>query len=345
MSYTILDGDEAGASFQGIPTYSLVDGDEAGVEGPRWAGDLPPSNQSGTAIGWLTTQFGTPNSPYDQEEVASPVLEGANFGEPSYQPDRVVYPEGFSTTAFGGPHGINFTVRPEGFAASNFGEPRRVVRVFAKPLGPLSIISPAYYAFGQTLPAFGANFAAKFGTPYGIQLPIMPSDEHFTCQASSLRATAWGVASWSGGSDNDAGAMATVIFGTPKSGSVLQATALEPQSDFGAPKAGIIQRASGFRETSWGQPTSCMYARAASLYRPARFGTPTARRPSAYEARGFFPTRFAQPRASLVNGYRVESSIVGVEFGSPTAFTWQRAQAIPPQTRFGTPVVRRTPSC
>lgn len=340
MSYTVLDGANAGASFEGVLVYTPLAGTAAGVEGAQWTGAVPIENQTGTASGWQATEFGPATFPFPQDAPAEGWL-ATDFGAPAYELHKTIRPQGWTATQFGTP-GISLALRAAGLQAGVMGSPRLVNVVTAEGFGPTARVPMAYYAFNQTLKAAGSNLGAKFGTGYALLKALGPL-QHNTTAAKGWRATTWG----------DADALATRVspaigldvakHGTPVLRLSQPAASWQALAGFGVALAIERAAAQGFRSAGVGAPVARLTLAATGLT-AAKFGTPKGSRPGDRQARGFGGVRFGVPRGRIVFG-QPASGFGGATFGQPEAFTVCRALPVPVRARLGQPTIERTPAC
>ena len=119
---------------------------------------------------------------------------------------------------------------------------------------------------------------------------------------------------------------------------------MAPTVQFGTPTARTKHLVSGFRPVAFGLAGAILTQRVAGMAPAVRFGTPKAIRSNWYEVRGFMPVRFGTPRGYQRNNYHVEG-FMPAQFGTPAAIQTHRVTSIPPITRFGKPMLKRTTQC
>jgi hypothetical protein len=114
---------------------------------------------------------------------------------------------------------------------------------------------------------------------------------------------------------------------------------------FAAPQARQTQRAQGFKATAIGTPQSRRTQYAADSAPRTRYGTHSTIRSNWYVAYGFRATKYGTPRAWQRFNYHVGEWPVSTTVGTPTSRRTYPVESIPPITRYGTPLLKRTTQC
>lgn len=355
MSYTRPSASAANLSWSGQAAYTRPAANAANLEfaASHVASGFTSTN-FGTptlaqhAVGFTSTEFGTPAyigphvcdaTGFSDTQFGTPVADGyfsasgftsTEFGSPIV----VLQAVGFTSTQFGTPQ---VALNAVGFTSTQFGAPAFGRVCVATTLGRNTVVSMAYYAFGQTLDANGANLAGRFGRPLILQYlpqPVRASGWESTQLGTPVAVpTRVSVAT---------GSLLAQTFGTPGSvatGRTLDASSLAPGATFGA--AGAL---------TWGQPAGIAsglnfglavvlgVTHASGLSQAARFGLPGVSRPNTYPARGLWlGNRVGHPAALRRNNKHADGVPPSATFGDPASIQRHRVTHLDPRARVGTP--------
>lgn len=220
-----------------------------------------------------------------------------------------------NTAAVNGAGAVAEAGEPTGpVSASAFGF---VATVFGSPAATVEAAGP--------VAASAAGFVATaFGSPTA-RVTDLPPAVNYAVAARPLRSTKFGEPQ--AGSSFAAEARAVPpsgAFGVATAGVALGAQPIGPTLSFGRAVATTAVRAAGVASTKFGMPLAGSSFLAASIRRGARFGVPSTDRDSAHFA------------GSIAEGAR---------FGAPGALCAYRALHIPPEARFGKPLLSREGVC
>ncbi len=293
-------------------------------------------DQVGDVSGFAPVQFGVPTNRRAQPATG---FAPTQFGEPAgYKLQRA---SGFAPVQFGVPYLHPSHVAPWPISTL-FGTPAAQQYWRAPSLGSVSKFGTPTTPTDRTGNASG--FApVQFGNPVAIR--HWPPNTDILCLARGFKPALFGkpAAQWDQAAQAQAVAP-TVRFGAPRTFTTHHAEGTAPSVQFGAPATRTTHRASGFRPAVFGLARAILTQRATGLAPKARFGTPKTIRSNWYEVRGFCPFRSGTPRGYQRNNRRADG-FSPVQFGAPAAYQTHRVTSIPPITRFGKPMLKRTTQC
>lgn len=273
--------------------------------------------------------------------------------------------QGFNASQFGTP--LETGLRASGFQSGLFGVPNAggettlgVVTKLGSPtshvvyrassVGDLALFGmPDLINFDTTLDAQG--FAPTVFGSNAYANGFQPTIRNMITAARGVRVTQFGQASTpvtqfagaSGWQASGLGRPMTTprpmsIFGRPTMARRLAAQGFGIVS-VGTPRAGSVTRPDSLRPVRFGTPTAPPSYVARHVRRSARFGRPSAAR-SGHLTFGFsLHGRFGRPRVGTVR--YVPLGFACAVFGLPVRRPAQRALHVPPNTRFGTPLMTR----
>lgn len=331
MSYTPPTGSAIGATWQFAGAYTPPVG--TAISAGWFSG----------ATGFSSTAFGTPTVIAGEEQVgvASSLAPGV-FGEPS---GIQSYTAGTVPASFFGSPSLSFT--PVSIQASQFGTPSGQSLLRSRSLLATSRFgTPLALFVDRTCEAQG--FASNIGKPYGglfttptyntvtkaryvvratFGAPSSPVQQ--ACVASSVSASRFG-APVKGAAPLTAFGVHTSFFVYPAAGFVSSA--------FGAHNAASGHVVSGFAQSAFGSPSVGREQTAAATNR-TRFGTPLSDMRGVHKTYGFrrswFGNHISLRDISAVSGWQASG------FGESTSYEVHRALHIPPEHKFGAPLMKR----
>lgn len=266
----------------------------------------------------------------------------------SFYVDGTLRAQGFSNVRFGTPSA--FDLVPEGFMATKFGMPTFVSNHKADAIRPIaSFGTPLALDVDRVVEVSGA-LVARFGKPY-VFLPSAVEYRLIT-SAWQFKATKFGTPTSPVASHAfhygwrrtrfgkpALGARPLTKYGTHRAAVVTRASAASASTQFGAPSGGLEYRATGARFGSFGTPSHVETHVATSIRRRARFGRPNSRT-FAHTTYGFSRHgRFGQPTVHTPMFY--PEGFCPTRFGEHAGAEYHYALHIPPETRFGTPLMKR----
>ena len=333
MSYVRPAASAVTTSWQGEVVYSRPSADA--VAG-QWQAVYPAS-------GFSTTAFGTANilAGDTQTGDAAGVLL-TTFGAPS---GASVSPASSLPPSLFGPHSVAFNATS--LLTSQFGTPSGQSLLRSRSLLATSRFgTPLALFVDRTCEAQG--FASNIGKPYGglfttptydtvtkaryvvratFGAPSSPVQQ--ACVASSVAASRFGAAV--------KGAAPLTAFGAHTSFFVYPAAGFI-SSAFGAHNAASGHVVSGFAQSAFGSPSVGREQTAAATNR-TRFGTPISDMRGVHKTYGFrrswFGNHISLRDISAVSGWQASG------FGEPTSYEVHRALHIPPEHKFGVPLMKR----
>ena len=333
MSYVRPAASAVTTSWQGEVVYSRPSADA--VAG-QWQAVYPAS-------GFSTTAFGTANilAGDTQTGDAAGVLL-TTFGAPS---GASVSPASSLPPSLFGPHSVAFNATS--LLTSQFGTPSGQSLLRSRSLLATSRFgTPLALFVDRTCEAQG--FASNIGKPYGglfttptydtvtkaryvvratFGAPSSPVQQ--ACVASSVSASRFGAAV--------KGAAPLTAFGAHTSFFVYPAAGFI-SSVFGAHNAASGHVVSGFAQSAFGSPSVGREQTAAATNR-TRFGTPISDMRGVHKTYGFrrswFGNHISLRDISAVSGWQASG------FGEPTSYEVHRALHIPPEHKFGVPLMKR----
>lgn len=271
-------------------------------------------------------------------------FNAAQFGTPIETGLRVL---GFSAAQFGIPAAGGLATLGQ---VAQFGTPTSFNAVGASALSPVAQFgTPVLIDFDLTAQASGFQATRVGATHYAIEFPEVIRNT--ITAARGVRVTQFGQASTpvtqfagaSGWQASGLGRPMTTprpmsIFGRPTMASRLAAQGFGSAS-VGTPRTGSVTRPDSLRPVRFGTPTAPPSYVARHVRRSARFGRPSAAR-SGHLTFGFsLHGRFGRPRVGTVR--YVPLGFACAVFGLPVRRPAQRALHVPPNTRFGTPLMTR----
>ncbi len=318
MSYTLLSGLSANASWALKPGYTQLDGLSADAS---WF-------DGNAAVGINSTVFGSPS--YSTNVVVAEVsgFTSTSFGTHSYSTNTVVADvASINQTAFGTPLGQSLLRANRVSSGARFGTPLAlfvdrtcVVSGFASNIG-----TPYGWIF--TEPSYGTVTKASSAARSTFGQPSSPAQQ--TCAASSIAASRFGAHS-KGASPLSAFGTHAAFFVYPVAGFAL--------SVFGTHEAASGHEAASINAAQFGSPGVSREQAAAATNR-TRFGTPTADMTGTHKTYGFRRSWFGNHRSlrdiSKVSGWQSSG------FGAAASYEIHRALHIPPEHRFGTHLMKR----
>lgn len=250
--------------------------------------------------------------------------------------------------------GGGFVEQATGFATTTLGVGATGFNSFSASGFTATAFALAYYPFDQALGATGRQ-QPRFGKPWGYEfiapkfnqitraksLPAVRFGQHNSPVESTATAYGWRATGFGAAVGRLTGAFAR--FGEHVS-RVTQAATGATTTQYGTPKAASRHSASGFA-SGFGVPSSARTQHAAPAYRPTRWGVPRAQQTNTYRAYGFLlRPRFGWPRATQRFNYPAQG-FCPTQHGGHDAFDTHRALHIPPTARFGSPLLKRNPTC
>lgn len=350
MAYTRPASDAANLAWNGIAPYTRPAQDAANLS------FIQGTTYPVVSLG-VVSQFGTPNGAWDQFCDVSGFAP-VQFGTPTHRRTQPV--EGFAPVQFGTPAGHKLQ-RVEGFFPVQFGTPRLHPSHIAPWPVSTQFGTPTARQFWK-VPTLGV--ITKFGTPttptnrtgevsgfapvrFGKPLAIRhsPPGTNIICRVEGFSLSLFGTPSARWGQTGAVSAIApTVQFGTPRAILTGHVDSIAPTVQFGTPTVRTKHQVSGFRPVAFGLARAILTQRVTGMEPAVRFGTPKAIRSNWYEVRGFMPVRFGTPRGYQRNNHHV-AGFMSAQFGTPAAYQTHRVISIPPITRFGKPMLKRTTQC
>ncbi len=333
MSYVRPDADAVTASWQGETVYSrpsadavagqwLVTYSASGFSSTTFGSPniLAGDTQVGDAASLTTTTFGTHDgaqlnpaisvqaSLFGTHSIAffSPSIPSAQFGTPSGQ-SLLRARSLLATSRFGAPLAlfVDRTCVVSGFASS-----------LGRPYGGLFTSA----SYGRVVKADPAP-RSVFGQPSS---PVLQARS-----ASVLPASRFGAPS--------KGAAPLSAFGSHRSFFVHPASGANVTA-FGAPSAASGHVAAAVNAAQFGAPGVSREQSVAATNR-TRFGMPTADMTGTHKTFGFSRSWFGHPRA--LRDILTASGFTSSAFGEQTSYEVHRALHIPPEHKFGTPLMKR----
>lgn len=279
------------------------------------------------------------------ERIATGFL-ATTFGIPSKLDYRA---QGFLATAFGTPI-LTSSYDAEGFLSPQFGTPWGASRLQAKALGPVARFGrPIAVGAVQLTQAVGFK-AGGVGKPYLATTPEVVRNT--VVRAQGFVAPQFGTPSSPVEQIGVARGLLASRFGAPRTGPspvtkfglhtssvVMPAFGAAPSTAFGTPTSAFGCHAQGFRASQFGLPAATQ-AHVATGWGPCtRFGRPLGIK-GGHTAYGFGRiSRFGVPR--LLTPTYLATGVSFAMFGTPTAQEIHLALHLPPDTRFGQPLMKR----
>lgn len=272
------------------------------------------------AVGFLATQFGTPNSPYPVTVTASAVAANTSFGVPAWATlceASSIEPVAIIPQAF---WAFDQYTQPDGFLnTARFGQ--AVVSNFV-PFAPLAHQTAAAQSWQSG--AFGTPSAPTNVT--GLAAPLVPIDRIGIPQVIL--------------------AYSFTRYGTPTARTTLAADTIGTNISLGTPSAVLSGRAASIQSTAFGEPLSASGRLASPVNRRAMFGVPRATKTRDHRAYGLnCGRRFGQPQAFNRINYPAQGLPPTVMFGTIQALQVHRARPMAPDSQFGDPLLLRSPTC
>lgn len=349
MSYTRPSASAANASWSGASAYTRPSAGAANatfIDGSTY-----------NAEGFQSTQYGAPTAIWDQFGYPEGFI-ATQYGTP--QARQTQYADGFQSTQYGTPDG-SFLYRAAGFQSTQYGEPR----LFPYHQAPWPVSTQVGTPTGkQVWHAASLGTIAKYGIPttpthqvcvaegfirtqYGtpVSWRYAPGGRDIICRAQGFRLTQYGtpVASWS--QSGEATGFSSTAVGTPRAIMTFHVPSIGPVAQYGTPQARQTQRAQGFKAAAIGTPQSRRTQYAADSAPRTRYGTHSTIRGNWYVAYGFRATKYGTPRAWQRFNYHVGEWTPATQVGTPSSRRTYPATSIPPITRYGTPLLKRTTQC
>lgn len=333
MSYTQQPSQSVTLSWVGASAYA---------QQPSGAVEIAWPTGDPTALGFRSTEFGSPVTLADQSAVA----------------------QGWSAVAAGGPiaistaRGVATGFRPEddavagiGIATAVFTTPEFVGAIHSTEFGAPSATQYSLAATAGISTVFGTpswprpiaaaasgSLRSKYGAPIAYNLPtsaaprIVPASGFGTTQFGAASAAHYALS----------GAVSTQ-FGAVRARSTAFASG-DLFGGMGLPSAGAAGRAAGFTHLGLGAP-SALRGQSATGLSASRFGEPRALRSSGHPTYAIGPlTRFARPSAHRRFNHPAFGSSSS-QFGAPAATQQYDALHLAPGTRFGRPQRARSTEC
>lgn len=333
MSYTRPAATAATASWQGSGVYTRP---AANAASAQWQAVYPASGfsttafgtanilagdtQTGDAAGVLLTTFGTPSG-----ASVSPAssLPPSLFGSHSVAFNAT----SLLTSQFGTPFGQSLLRSRSLLATSRFGTPLALfVDRTCEAQGFASNIGKPYGGLFTT-PTYDTVTKAHYVVRATFGAPSSPVQQ--ACIARSVSASRFGAAV-KGAAPLTAFGVHTSFFVYPAAGFVSSA--------FGAHNAASGHVVSGFAQSAFGSPSVGREQTAAATNR-TRFGTPLSDMRGVHKTYGFrrswFGNHISLRDISAVSGWQASG------FGEPTSYEVHRALHIPPEHKFGVPLMKR----
>lgn len=333
MSYTRPAATAATASWQGSGVYTRP---AANAASAQWQAVYPASGfsttafgtanilagdtQTGDAAGVLLTTFGTPSG-----ASVSPAssLPPSLFGSHSVAFNAT----SLLTSQFGTPFGQSLLRSRSLLATSRFGTPLALfVDRTCEAQGFASNIGKPYGGLFTT-PTYDTVTKAHYVVRATFGAPSSPVQQ--ACIARSVSASRFGAAV--------KGAAPLTAFGAHTSFFVYPAAGFV-SSAFGAHNAASGHVVSGFAQSALGSPSVGREQTAAATNR-TRFGTPLSDMRGVHKTYGFrrswFGNHISLRDISAVSGWQASG------FGEPTSYEVHRALHIPPEHKFGVPLMKR----
>lgn len=354
MSYTLLSGLSANASWALKPGYTQLDGLSADAS---WF-------DGNAAVGINSTVFGSPSYSTNVVVAEAVGINNTFFGTPGYSTNVVIAEAvGINNTVFGTP--IGSTHVAASLPVSLFGAAKEgSLKASPVPAAVFGVVSgqsllranrvSSGARFGTPLALYVdrvcvvSGFASNIGTPYGgifteptygvvtkatrvisatFGAPSSPVQQ--ACVASAVAASRFGV--------HTKGAVPLSAFGTHTSFFVYPAAGIV-SSAFGAHDAASGHVVSGFAQSVFGSPYAGREQTAAPTNR-TRFGTPISDMRGVHKTYGFRRSWFGNHRSlrdiSETSGWQSSG------FGAPVSHEVHRALHIPPEHKFGTHLMKR----
>ena len=285
------------------------------------------------AVGFSSTVVSIPSIPL----LATGIYNNATFGAPvSALTQR---PVGFASTAFGLPANLPIAV---GFYSTVFGAPPIGQQYWrAKSAGRLAVVSPAYYAFAQQLPAVSFS-PVRFGTPFAFRInaPVISQ----ICRAYSIESTVFSIPAAGSLQLGQASGFTSTALSSVRLAR-RQATTGFSATSFGAPQTNLTARPLGFAVASTGVPVLLLGLPAVGALHTSRFGLPAASRSNTYLVYGVDRSNFFGYPAGNVRINRTTAGFCSTIVGAPSAYERSRANHIGHATYFGVPRLTRSTTC
>lgn len=330
-------------------SYSPPSGTQIAVGWQAWVTYTPPS-ATAISLAWANiaeaadaSVFGTPIVITGVSENA-PVsgLHSTSFGAPSgasvspasslppslFGPHRVAFnATSLLTSQFGTPSGQSLLRSRSLLATSRFGTPLALfVDRTCEAQGFASNIGKPYGGLFTT-PTYNTVTKARYVVRAAFGTPSSPVQQ--ACVASSVSASRFG-APVKGAAPLTAFGAHTSFFVYPAAGFVSSA--------FGAHNAASGHVVSWFAQSAFGSPAVGREQTAAATNR-TRFGTPLSDMRGVHKTYGFrrswFGNHISLRDISAVSGWQASG------FGEPTSYEVHRALHIPPEHKFGAPLMKR----
>lgn len=294
----------------------------------------------------MTTAFGAPSG---GSRLRATGANNTAFGSPRLRPVA----QSFNSTVFGLPNSpFPQTGTATGFASLTFGDPRVVTRCWAFSVPRSTYVSTAYTATTQTEAASGYS-TTRFGEPIRRVAPAITVNTY--ADATAWIATQFGTPRAPQNVTGSSTGFSSTRIGWPSARSPSTMTR------FGSPLAYVLAKSAGWSSTAVGSPSAL---HTASPVAPGTiFGTAAARHVNL--ATGGTKTLFGRP-ASFIGGHVAFGLRTGERFGVPmatrrfpraatgwtdthlgthSALVTHRAFHSAPSTMFGTPTLKRAPTC
>lgn len=227
-----------------------------------------------------------------------------------------------------------------GFSTTQFGTPAGIQRWPALSMGNITLFGTPCSPIPQDAQAGGFSIT-RLGAP--VAFGYKPPNDAATGQAFGFSETAFGAPNAAWVQSGNASGFASTQFGAGATRQQQGAIGFVG-TQFGACHLLLAQPALGWSPTAFGQALGMMTLIATPIAPGTRFGTPGQVRSNSYSARGFCPTRLGQPLGYQRNNYHAggwRSALMG----APGALHRHRIAAMPPATRFGTPLLSRSTQC
>lgn len=333
MSYTRPAATAATASWQGSGVYTRP---AANAASAQWQAVYPASGfsttafgtanilagdtQTGDAAGVLLTTFGTPSG--------ASVSPASSLHPSLFGPHSVAFnATSLLTSQFGTPSGQSLLRSRSLLATSRFGTPLALfVDRTCEAQGFASNIGKPYGGLFTT-PTYDTVTKARYVVRATFGAPSSPVQQ--ACVASSVSASRFGAAV--------KGAAPLTAFGAHTSFFVYPAAGFI-SSAFGAHNAASGHVVRGFAQSAFGSPSVGREQTAAATNR-TRFGTPISDMRGVHKTYGFrrswFGNHISLRDISAVSGWQASG------FGEPTSYEVHRALHIPPEHKFGAPLMKR----
>lgn len=271
---------------------------------------------------------------------SAPIIGQVDFSFTPFLPTSVTV-SGFNTSGFGAPRAIQ-TMGVAGLFTQGYGTP--ILRQTTQVAG----FSSGLFGLPSTPHRVSSLTAGQFGTPKSPQATLGLNSTRFGTPAVSMLLTAV------------VGGFASTTFGIPTYSESARAKSIAP-GQFGAPTSRAVVRPSGFESTAFGFPESKNHLllriagfKGANFGAPVigiacqvhglatgRFGAPTTKRSNTYLTYAINPSRFGQPGATRRFNTKLVTGFCSGSFGTHSTRNGYPVRAIPPDGRFGTPLLKR----